>query len=296
MAGAGSVRDGMVSVIIPTYNRSGLVQEAIVSVLRQREAPGEIIVVDDGSEDDTASAVERFSPKVKLVRCSHGGVSAARNAGIRVSSGRWLAFLDSDDLWLPGKLGTQMDFLRKNPRFLICQTGEIWMRNGKRLNPRRYHQKPHGHCFDRLLERCLVSPSAVVMDRILFDDVGWFDEEMTACEDYDLWLRIGCSHPIGFVEEPLVIKRGGHADQLSETVPSLDRFRIEALAKLLRSGRLTWVQAEQALEVLRKKCLIYGEGCRKREKLAEVRRIGVLLREISGEVRTRDSWGEGASQ
>lgn len=286
----------MVSVIIPTYNRSGLVQEAIVSVLRQREAPGEIIVVDDGSEDDTASALEKFLPKIKLVRCSHGGVSAARNAGIRASGGRWLAFLDSDDLWLPGKLGTQMDFLRRNPRFLICQTDEIWMRNGKRLNPKRYHRKPHGHCFNRLLERCLVSPSAVVMERVLFEDVGLFNEELAACEDYDLWLRIGCSHPIGFVGEPLVIKRGGHEDQLSETVPSLDRFRIKALAGLLRSGRLTRLQAEQTLEMLRRKCRVYGEGCRKRGKMAEVCRIQALLEGIEEEIRTREPWGEGAPQ
>jgi glycosyltransferase involved in cell wall biosynthesis len=296
MAGVGSVTDVMVSVIIPTYNRGGWLREAIVSVLSQSEPPGEIIVVDDGSEDDTAVVVERFSPRVKLVRRSHGGVSAARNAGIRASSGRWLAFLDSDDLWLPGKLGTQMDFLANNPRFLICQTEEIWIRNGKRLNPRHYHRKPDGECFERLLERCLVSPSAVVMERALLEDVGFFDEEMTACEDYDLWLRIGCSHPIGFVTEPLVIKRGGHSDQLSGTVPSLDRFRIQSLAKLLKSGRLTSVQAEQTLNMLRRKCRIYGEGCRKRENMAEVRRVEALLQGISGEIRTRNTWGVGGPQ
>jgi glycosyltransferase involved in cell wall biosynthesis len=262
-----------VSVIIPTYNRSRFLREAIQSVLRQTHRPAEIIVVDDGSRDDTDSVVEEFGDRVRCLRCAHRGVSAARNVGIRQSCGRWLAFLDSDDLWLPGKLSAQTSFVERNRSFRILQTDEIWMRNGKRINRRTYHEKPEGYCFEKLLDRCLVSPSAVMVERSLLDETGYFDEEMVACEDYDLWLRIGCRHPIGLVKESLVVKRGGHPDQLSSTVPTLDRYRILALEKILLSGRLTREQSLQALRVLEIKCRVYGQGCRKRGNEEEASRV-----------------------
>lgn len=274
----------MVSVIIPTYNRSRFVREAILSVLGQSACPEEVIVVDDGSDDDTASVVEEFGQRVKLLRCAHGGVSAARNMGIRESRGRWLAFLDSDDLWLPEKLSAQLAFVENSRGFRILQTEEIWVRNGRRVNPRRYHEKPEGHCFEKLLDRCLVSPSAVMVERSLIDEVGWFDERLPACEDYDLWLRIGCRHPIGLIKEPLVIKRGGHQDQLSATVSSLDRFRILALEKILLSGRLTRVQAGQVFRVLVRKCLVYGEGCRKRGREKEAALVLAMPERLAGEI------------
>ncbi len=258
-----------VSVIIPTYNRRDSVREAIESVLKQRIPPYEVIVVDDGSEDDTNSVVRGFGGRVRYERTGHRGVSAARNVGVGLSRGSWIAFLDSDDLWLPDKLRIQMDFLKANAAYRICQTEEVWVRDGRRVNPKRYHEKPEGYCFERLLERCLVSPSAVVLRRSLLDEAGGFDEEMPACEDYDLWLRIGCRYAFGLVRRPLVIKRGGHPDQLSRAIPSLDRWRIGALEKVLRSGRLTPTQAHQALRALREKCRVYAGGCIKRGKLEE---------------------------
>ncbi len=258
-----------VSVVIPTYNRRDWVREAIESVLNQRVPPFEVIVVDDGSEDDTVSVVRGFGGRVRYERIGRRGVSAARNVGVGLSRGSWIAFLDSDDLWLPDKLSIQMDFLRANAAYRICQTEEVWVRNGRRVNPKKYHEKPEGYCFERLLERCLVSPSAVVLGRSLLDEAGGFDEEMPACEDYDLWLRIGCRYPIGLVRHPLVIKRGGHRDQLSRSIPSLDRWRIRALEKVLRSGRLTPAQADQALRALGDKCRVYAGGCLKRGRLEE---------------------------
>jgi len=259
----------LVSVIIPTYNRRELVREAVVSVLRQRYGALEVIVVDDGSDDDTAAMVESMGGGVRCLRVSHGGVSRARNAGILASRGRWIAFLDSDDLWLPRKMSFQMQFFRDHPEYRICQTEEVWIRNGRRVNPRKYHRKPQGHCFERLLERCLVSPSAVVLERSLLDETGLFDENLPACEDYDLWLRIGCRHSLGLISKALVIKRGGHSDQLSGSLPGLDRWRIKALEKILTSGRLSEVQSVQALASLQVKCRVFGGGCLKRGRLDE---------------------------
>lgn len=277
----------MVSVIIPTYNRRGFVTEAVASVLAQKGVSPEIIVVDDGSTDGTERALEPFGDKIRVLRRAHAGVSAARNSGIRSARGEWLAFLDSDDLWLPAKLRSQLDFFAVHGELRVCQTEEIWLRNGVRLNPRKYHEKPRGHCFERLLDRCLVSPSAVMIHRDVFDAVGLFDEGLPACEDYDLWLRIGCRYAIGLVEDRLVVKRGGHPDQLSATVPALDRYRIRALAALLRAGCLSDSQASAAFRVLEVKCRIIGEGCGKRGKAEEAEEMLALPGRIAGELGLR---------
>ncbi|MFP5213017.1 MAG: glycosyltransferase family 2 protein, partial [Acidobacteriota bacterium] len=205
--------------------------------------------------------------------------------------GEWIALLDSDDLWLAGKLAAQMAYLSANPHIRICQTEETWLRNGSRLNPKKYHQKPEGYCFPLLLERCLLSPSAVMIHRGLFDEVGLFDESLPACEDYDLWLRIGCRHPIGLVREPLIVKRGGHSDQLSSSVPALDRYRIRALEKLLRSGVLSEEQREQAFDVLSLKCRVYGEGCGRRGRAEEAEAVLALPRMLEMLVRPRPVCG-----
>jgi hypothetical protein len=279
----------MISVIIPTYNRAKLLVEAVCSVLGQKGCPEglEIIVVDDGSTDDTRASLAAVPGDIRYIRTGHSGVSAARNVGISESGGQWIAFLDSDDLWLPGKLCAQMKFFSDHPESLLCQTAEIWIRNGRRVNPRKYHRKPAGYCFPLLLERCLVSPSAVVINRRLFDCIGLFDESLPACEDYDLWLRAGCRFPIGLVEEPLTVKRGGHPDQLSATIANLDRYRMEAILKLLRTTPLEPDLRSAAENMLEKKRRIYSEGCRKRGKVSEALRVDALVREALLMVRPR---------
>ncbi len=270
----------MTSVIIPTFNRREMVVEAVRSVLGQKDFHGdyEVIVVDDGSTDGTAEAIAGFGEKIRYLRLECAGVSAARNRGIAESRGDYIAFLDSDDLWLPGKLSAQMRYFSDNPGMKLCQTEEIWVRCGRRLNPRKYHQKPQGHCFDLLLERCLVSPSAVVIRRALFDEVGLFDESMPACEDYDLWLRIGTRYPLGLIEKAFIIKRGGHPGQLSAITPALDKYRIRSISNLLGSGALSEVQTAAALKVLRQKCRIYATGCRKRGNTSEAENMEAILR------------------
>jgi glycosyltransferase involved in cell wall biosynthesis len=259
----------LVSVIIPTYNRAAWVTEAAASVLAQTFRDFELLVVDDGSTDGTLEALAPFSGCLKLLRRQRNrGVSAARNFGISASQGEWLAFLDSDDLWLPDKLARQMAYLESRPDLLICQTDEVWVRHGKRVNPPLTHRKAGGHIFQASLERCMVSPSAVMLHRRLLDEVGLFDVTLPAAEDYDLWLRVSWRYPIGLVPEPLVVKRGGHTDQLSRQW-GLDRWRIAALRKILQEPELPKPYRLAATRTLAEKCRIYAQGCEKRGKVEE---------------------------
>jgi glycosyltransferase involved in cell wall biosynthesis len=275
-----------VSVVIPTFNRAAMVVGAVESVLAQEGVDFQLIVVDDGSTDDTPSRLHRFSPAIYYHRQARSGVSVSRNRGVALSRAPLIAFLDSDDLWLPGKLRVQKAFMDRHPEAMICQTEEIWVRNGRRLNPRIRHRKPSGDIFRRSLELCLVSPSAVMIRRELFGRVGYFDETLPMAEDYDLWLRVAVEHPVYLLPEPLVIKRGGHPDQLSAT-PGIDRYRIRALEKLLRSGRLRPEQREWTWAALRDKCLVYGTGCLKWGKQKEGRAILALPRFYEADLGSR---------
>lgn len=261
----------LISVIIPTFNRSYCLAETLDSVLRQSFTNYELIVVDDGSTDATPQLLGQYADPGHLtyLKTLHAGPSAARNAGIEVSRGDYIAFLDSDDLWDPRKLERQIEFFLKKPDARICQTEEIWIRNGVRVNPMKKHKKYSGWIFRQCLPLCIVSPSAVMVHRSIFNHIGLFDETMPACEDYDLWLRIAPHYPIYLIDKPLVIKRGGHNDQQSRTVPTLDRLRIQALCKLLGSGTLPADLSGPALAELQKKCGVYANGCRKRGRPEE---------------------------
>ena len=259
-----------ISVIIPTYDRAGLLPRALHSVLGQSRPPTEVLVVDDGSTDGTERLVRSEFPTVRYSRQENRGVAAARNHGIREARGEWVAFLDSDDEWLPRKLERQLEALRKEPRFLLCHTNEIWIRRGKRVNPMRKHAKSGGHIFEECLPLCVVSPSSVVVHRSLFERVGLFDESLPACEDYDFWLRVCSRFPVLYLEKPLIVKYGGHADQLSRRYWGMDRFRIRSLEKILASGTLSPTARRATLSSLIDKIEVYLSGARKRGKPDEV--------------------------
>jgi len=258
----------LVSVIIPTYNRAHLLHRAVDSVLCQTHAHLELLVVDDGSTDNTAQVLAGYGSSIRVITQANAGVSAARNTGIRESLGGFVALLDSDDTWTPDKVGRQVDFFKANPDALICQTEEIWIRNGKRVNPMKKHKKPSGDIFTASLNLCLVSPSAVMMRKSLFDLKGYFNEDFTVCEDYDLWLRVAKDTPVFLIDRPCVVKYGGHEDQLSAS-HSQDKFRIQSIAALIRDNALTPEQRSAAVKVLKKKCQVYGKGCLKRGRTAE---------------------------
>lgn len=255
-----------ISVIIPTHNRAHLLARAIQSVLDQTLPAQEIILVDDGSSDNTQELMAKQFPQCLYIRQPNLGVSAARNRGIEAAGGDWLAFLDSDDEWLPTKLEAQRDLLRQQPDLRICHTEEIWIRNGRRVNQMNKHAKGDGHIFQMCLPLCVISPSSALIHRSLFQEVGIFDERLPACEDYDLWLRICATHPVAFVERPQIKKYGGHADQLSRRHWGMDRFRIKALEGIIESGRLNDADLAAAIQTLIDKTEILAQGARKRGK------------------------------
>jgi glycosyltransferase involved in cell wall biosynthesis len=269
----------VVSVIIPTFNRWPLVGEAVESVLAQSYSDFELIVVDDGSTDETQRELAKFGSRLRFFVKARKGVAAARNFGASRAVGRYVAFLDSDDLWQVKKLEVQAAFMEAHPEVQICQCEEIWLRNGVRINPKAKHQKPSGDIFKRSLELCLVSPSAVMMTKTLFEHIGGFDESFPVCEDYDLWLRIAIEHSVPLIPKALVIKRGGHADQLSRSTWAMDRYRVASLQKLLRSS-LQGTRRARALAVLRSKVAILAQGARKRGKEQEANKYEAMTAEF----------------
>lgn len=255
-----------VSVIIPTFNRAHTLPRAVDSVLSQTHQADAVIVVDDGSTDKTAETVAKRYPRVRYIYQENHGVSAARNTGITRTDSDWLALLDSDDEWLPEKLERQMTALNEDKAMRICHTDEIWIRNGKRVNPMKKHAKSGGWIFENCLPLCCVSPSSVVIHRSVFDEVGLFDDSFPTCEDYDLWLRIAAHYPFLYLEEKLLVKYGGHEDQLSRKHWGMDRFRIRALEKILASDTLSDTDRKSAEAMLAEKTRIVSEGARKRSK------------------------------
>ncbi len=267
-----------ISVIIPTFNRSAVLERAIRSVLAQRNADFEVLVADDGSTDGTEDFIRRQFPQVHYLGWKkQQGPSYARNRGVEAAKGRWLAFLDSDDEWKTGKLRAQLDFLAQNPAYRIAQTEEIWIRNGVRVNPMKKHKKYGGEIFEKCLPLCVISPSAVMLEKMLFEEAGGFDESLPACEDYDLWLRVAAKYPVGLIDKALAIKYGGHPDQRSHEFPAMDRFRIYALEKILSSGTLSAAQTSAARAMLEEKSRIFLQGAQKRDSS-----FSLSLRERAG--------------
>ena len=262
-----------ISVVIPTFNRISLVARAIDSVLKQSLNPYEIIVVDDGSDDGTSEMIQNKYKSVKLIQQQNNGVSAARNNGIKHAKGDWIALLDSDDEWIEKKLENQVDRLIKTPEYDFCHTNEIWIRNGVRVNQRKKHEKYGGYIFDKCLDICRISPSSVLFRKNILDHIGWFDSQLPVCEDYDLWLRITSEYRILFIDEPLIIKYGGHDDQLSRSVESIEFFRIKSLENLLDRTELSTNNRVLAIQMIIKKYNIYLNGLVKRKKQSEAQKI-----------------------
>ena len=269
-----------VSVVIPVHNRPDWIVDTIRSVIAQSYAVMEIIVVDDGSDIPLVSSIEEFADTITLLRLPENtGVSAARNAGAALAKGEWLAFLDSDDHWASKKLAKQIEYLQQQPYLNALQCEEIWIRNGVRVNAHKHHQKKEGWIWQHCLQRCLITPSAILLKKSVYDELNGFDEAMLACEDYDLWLRLSRRFPVGLNLYQGVIKHGGHDDQLSQRHSAMDRFRVYALIKALRNEQeQTYQQA--LLDTLREKITILILGARKRSLEKEVQAYEALLNHI----------------
>ena len=270
----------MLTIIIPTYNRLSYLKTAINSVSCQIFRQFQLIVVDDGSDDGTEEYVQSLN-KLQYLRCLRiprcGMPGKVRNAGARLATGEYLAFLDSDDLWKPEKLARQVAFFEEHPEIRICHTREIWQRGEKIVSQAGQKHRRSGDIFADALKKCIIGPSTVMMRRELFEEFGGFREDLEIAEDYELWLRITAKTPVGYIDEPLVIKRGGHPDQLSEKYGQIEIFRIKALLLNLKEGFFDGGQRQLAARELVRKCRIYAAGCEKRGRVEEA----VHYREIA---------------
>lgn len=266
-----------ITAIIPVYNREQTVRRAVDSILTQSRVPDEIIVVDDCSTDATRGILESYGEKItRIYLPENAGPSKARNEGVRHARTEWIAFLDSDDSWEKKKLQAQTEFLIKYPFYQIVQSEEKWIRKGVRVNPCKHHQKPEGWIFEPSLQRCLVSPSGVLMKKTLFNQYGCFDEGLPVCEDYDLWLKISRRRPVGLERGLNVNKYGGHDDQLSAQYPAMDRFRVRALTTLLKNESHPAFR-DKITHVLKVKLNILIKGFEKRDKSTDAREYGEIL-------------------
>lgn len=277
----------LVSVIIPVYNRKTFIVEAVESVLNQTYNKLELIIVDDGSDDCTYSKIKdkylylQDQVKIRYFYQRNRGVSAARNVGIRESKGEYIAFLDSDDLWHRDKLEKQLEYLSLNKEYSVSYTNEIWIRRGKRVNPKKIHSKYSGWIYKKCLPLCIISPSSIILNREVIEVIGLFDENLPACEDYDYWLRLTAKYPIYYHEEALITKRGGHNEQLSQKYPVMDGFRIYAIDKIIQSGILSDDNYRVSVDELLYKAKIVEQGARKRSRLAEANKYQEIIKYYS---------------
>lgn len=263
-----------VSVIIPTYNRSYCLERAVLSVINQSFICDELIIIDDGSTDDTRCLIDdldkRFPSRITYYYQPNRGVAAARNYGITKSSSPLLAFLDSDDHWHKTKLAKQVKLMVEHPEYFVSHTREKWLRRGRHLNQKKIHLPRSGDIFDHCLTLCAVGMSTAMVRRELFDQVGYFNESFHCCEDYEFWLRVSGQYQFLLIDEPLTVKEGGRSDQLSNKYRiGMDKLRIQAIETILHLPNLSEKKRAAALKQLKKKCEIYSRGCMKYNKIEE---------------------------
>lgn len=261
----------MISVIVPVYNRPELLEKAVLSVLSQTYRDFQLIIVDDCSSDSTPDIIRRLAETDSRIvpvflRKHRGNPGAVRNEGVRRACGKYIAFLDSDDVWEEEKLALQLPLMEK---YRFVHTGEKWMRLGKEVSQRSMKFRREGDIFEDALEKCFVGPSTVMMEKKLFAEKGGFDPTLEICEDYEFWLRITATENVGYLDKRLTVKQAGEWEQLSVKYGQIEIFRIKALEKLLKKGFFSGDKKTKAEAVFRSKCSIYAAGCRKRGREKE---------------------------
>lgn len=274
-----------ISVIIPTFNRSEFVHHALNSVLIQTYRNLEVIIVDDGSTDNTEVCIRKIMMReghipIRYVKTTRQGVASARNMGVGQSSGRWIAFLDSDDRWVPEKLSRQMEYLQENPDSRIVYTLERWIRSGRRVNPPAVYRKYSGDVFVHCLPVCMIGTSSVLMEKTLLKEAGEFNTEYPVCEDYDLWLRIASLHPVALIEKDLIWKYGGHTDQLSTNYVGIDYWRIKALCGILQKRDLSMPRIRAVHKEITRKADILLRGNKKHGRIRQNDAVISMIRGV----------------
>ncbi len=224
-----------VSVVIPCYNAARFVMDAVDSVLAQTIPVREILVIDDGSSDHPEEVLARYGERIRVIKQENAGVSAARNRGIREAKGELIAFLDADDRWLPHKLARQIEYLVAHPEVAVVHTDVLIWNSEKRetsyepMGRERYQ----GNCYEKFFFECRISASTILARKQCLEDVGGFDERVTAAEDLDLWLRLARRWPFGFVDEPLKLYRK-HDSNVTGDSKKMAVGRAFVYAKALR--------------------------------------------------------------
>ena len=270
-----------VSVVIPTFNRASWIGRAIDSVLKQSWKNLEIIIVDDGSTDNTENCIpESEHVSVRYFKTVNRGAAAARNFGVKKSTGKWIAFLDSDDSWMPNKLEEQMNLVTSGAEPRVIYTQERWIRNGVRVNSPARYSKYSGNVFLHCLPVCLMAPSSLLMEKDLFWTLGGFDESYPVCEDYEFNLRIAGTYNVALVEKELICKYGGHSDQLSTAYTGIDYWRLLALCGILRTGNFPVDYIDAVHAEIDRKAAVYLTGCSRRKKWEEFRKSTAMIQEV----------------
>ena len=272
----------MVDIVIPSFNRKELLKRAVRSVQNQSFKAWKLWILDDGSTDGTAQEFgEKFSSNngIQVISLeTNQGVSRARNKGIEQGCGEWLAFLDSDDEWFPKKLEKQICFAKKNPHYSFIHCNEIWLKNGEILNQKKKHKKQGGRVFIPSVRLCCISPSAVLMKRSLLEELGLFREDFPVCEDYEMWLRVSSGHLVGFIEDVLVKKYGGHGDQLSARYPAMDYWRLKALKPYLKDKNLSHEERGYVRKILIEKGQILLKGYEKHKNFKNKQEVESIIK------------------
>ncbi|MHB1360709.1 MAG: glycosyltransferase family 2 protein [Rhodocyclaceae bacterium] len=235
----------LISVVIPCHNAERWIAATLRSVLAQDWPPLEVIVVDDGSSDASVAVVDQGFPQVRLLRQLNRGVAAARNFGIREAQGGWIAFVDADDIWLPGKLKAQWEALAACPEARVAYTAwQVWPSEDAEpaaallqhlevaaQDPTRWLGAT-GWIYPDLLLECAVWTSTVLAERTLFDEVGLFDESLRVGEDYDLWLRVSQTSQIIRVARPYALYRA-HPSSITRT-PLPANYQVQVIERAIK--------------------------------------------------------------
>jgi len=234
--------NNLVSVIIPTYNSAKYIAEAIDSVLAQTYENFEIITIDDGSTDNTEEMLKPYMGKITYIRKENGGPASARNRGIEISKGEFIAFLDADDVWLPQKLEKQMNFMRNNPDIDIICTAVSDYRDSENLSSGEITLLKKGYIFNQLIQGNFITASTVLLKAKCIKYGELFDEDkrLISVEDYNLWLRLSRKYKFGFLNE-VTTKRRLHSLSLSwsfEKMFEADIFNLKKLKEQFPQWRL----------------------------------------------------------